>query len=556
MITTWSYYKSLFILLPGCFWAGSVLANPPVYWVSFADKNYGNYSVERPGEFLSERALERRQRQSIAITKEDLPVSGYYLTRLREAGFRVWNASKWLNGVMVELSDSADLSRLATLPGIASTPLLLKPDVAEKRSFLPHSKLELCTDNQALNYGASRNQLEMLGVEVMHDSGYRGAGLCIAVLDAGFLLANRTSSLEHLWQNGQVLATRDFVWDGVPLFDSHLHGTAVLSILAGWEQGQLIGSAPAASYLLIRTEDGSSEYLVEEYNWVCGAEYADSMGADIINSSLGYSEFDDPDQNHRYSDLDGNTTIISRAARIAASKGMLTVVSAGNSGDDPWFHITAPADAEGVLAVGATDSDRVVVDYSARGPSADGRVKPDVAAQGFETVAQYPQGSFFACNGTSCSAPLIAGMAACLWQAHPDLSCVELTDNIQRGSSRYATPDYEVGYGIPNTVKSSLVLSPDSALVMAEKFTLRLVPGLVSDELTLHLTGHFPWQYGTVQITLNDATGRTWMLFHSPIYGTVNKIPIRGVSRLPSGRYFLDVLAEGSHLKGSFIKIR
>ncbi len=415
------------------------------YRIEFADKNRNPYSIEKPEEFLSQRAIQRRIRQNIAITESDLPVNPHYTDSLKSLGLRIINRSKWFNSVLIETGDTILLDTICKITFIDSV-TLVKPSVQKKslrNKFIPES----CAD--LVKQTTQNDQLTMLNGHILHEYGYKGEGMQIAVIDAGFTDADILPAFDSLWTNNQILGQRDFVDGDNWVLDAHSHGMTILSILGGNLPNELTGSAPEADYWLLRSEDTGSEHRIEEENWVSAAEFADSAGVDVINTSLGYSTFDDTLQSYTYKEMDGRTTRISKGAVLAASKGILVVVSAGNEGNKLWKYITAPADADSILAVGAVDGYGVLAPFSSVGPSYDGRIKPDIAAQGVGTVAQ-GLGSLIGCNGTSCSAPVISGLAACLWQANYQLSNVEIIEMIKQSSSQYQNPDTLIGYGLPN----------------------------------------------------------------------------------------------------------
>jgi len=367
----------------------------------------------------------------------------------------------------------------------------------------------------------------------------------IAVLDAGFTNANIISSLRHIWDEDRVITWKDFVKDGMDFFNSHNHGSSVFSIMGGFQPEMLIGTAPNAEYILVRTEDGNSEYLIEEYNWICGAEFADSIGADVINSSLGYTEFNDSAQNHTYSDLDGRTAPISIAATQAARKGMIVVTSASNLGDDPWFRIGTPADADSILAIGAVDSLGIITNFSSRGPSYDGRVKPDVAAQGRLTVAQYSAGNFVYCSGTSCSSPVVAGLAACLWQANPNSTNIEIIEAIRKSASQYFNPDSAYGYGIPDMVKADWLLRSPEEFEDDSFISFTLFPNPVTDYFYLQVFR--PEETSNEEVTLNiyDLLGRLQRQDILQITGQQFMSDVRDISNLATGIYILEIRLSG-----------
>ena len=442
-ITPRHFFSGLILVL--FFHPVTTAQNLAKYRIEFADKNRNPYSIEKPEDFLSQRAIQRRIKQNIAISESDLPVSPYYTDSLKSLGLRIINKSKWFNSVLIETKDTILLDTICKIAFIDSV-TLVKPSV-QKKSLRNKFTSEFCVD--IAKQTTQNNQLTMLNGHILHEYGFRGEGKQIAVIDAGFIDADILPAFDSLWTNNQILGQRDFVDGDNWVLDAHSHGMTILSILGGNVPNELTGSAPGADYWLLRAEDTGSEYRIEEENWISAAEFADSAGVDIINTSLGYSTFDDTLQNYTYKEMDGKTTRISKGAVMAASKGILVVVSAGNEGNKLWKYITSPADADNILAVGAVDTSGMLASFSSVGPSYDGRIKPDIAAQGVGTVAQ-GLGGLIGCNGTSCSAPVISGLAACLWQANDQLSNIDIIEMIKQSSSQYQNPDTLIGYGLPN----------------------------------------------------------------------------------------------------------
>ncbi len=442
------YCLSILIVLQ-CFCANA----QNKYFIEFTNKDGTPFSIDNPHEFLSARSIERRVKQNIAITYDDLPVNPAFIETLNTNGAKILYTINWLNGAVVEIDNQSILSTVASLPFVSQT-IEIYNSTASKSS-LPDFDILLSAPKKQkgesyYQYGASAHQIEMLNGNILHNNGYRGQGMLVAVLDAGFSNANSISSLSHLWTNERVVLTRDIVNPQSNIYEEHSHGTTVLTVMASYLPGELIGTAPEASYALIRCEDANSEQLIEEYNWVYAAQIADSIGTDVINSSLGYYEFDDDNQNHTYANMDGATTPIAIGANHAASKGMLIVNSVGNEGQSSWEKLITPSDSPNVLAVGAVDSNGDVAFFSSLGPSADGRIKPDVVALGYGTAVQSATGQIGTANGTSLSAPIISGLAACLWQAKPNEGARDIYDLILLSSSNYTTPNFELGYGLPN----------------------------------------------------------------------------------------------------------
>lgn len=439
----------------------STIAQPDTitYWIQFTDKDHNNYSLTKPEEFLSARAIKRREVQQIPYQQNDLPVSSFYIDSLKRMGVVVGNRSKWLNAVAGTVADSVMLQKVNQLSFVKTTRKAGRWSIQPQQLGLLAP--EVSKDNAMQNeYGESFNQIEMVAGNQIHQLGYRGEGMLIAVLDAGFTGVDYLPAFDNLRQEGRILGTRDFVDGGSFVYHAHTHGMYVLSVMAGYLPGYLIGTSPDASFWLMRSEQGASELIIEEDNWIAAAELADSVGADIINSSLGYSTFDDTTMNHTYADMDGNTTPISRAADIAASKGILVVNSAGNEGNSPWKHILAPSDGDSVLAVGAVDSTGAYASFSSLGPSSDGQVKPNIAAQGQQlVVTSFIEPYIQRGSGTSFSSPLIAGMSASLWQAFPGKTNMEIIDALHKSAHQYLNPDEKLGYGIPNFANAFYLLS-------------------------------------------------------------------------------------------------
>ncbi len=435
------------------------------YWIGFKDKAGTTFSVNKPEEFLSERAIERREKMNIPIDETDLPVSPDYISAILDLGAELVHSSKWLNGVTVKTGSLDFIGNLNQLPFVKEYEVT-KNQVMEKAAKV--AKFGSEDGNPIIDsafYGASVSQVSQINGHYLHDNGYKGEGIHIAVLDAGFTNANQLSAFGSAWDNNQVLGWKDFVGFSPEVFSQHSHGTSVWSIMAANLPGQLIGTAPGASYWLIRTEDGGSEYLIEEDNWVVGAEFADSVGVDIINASLGYSIFDDPSMNHTYQEMDGNTTRVTIAADMAVSKGILVFNSAGNSGNKAWHYITAPSDGDSVICVGAVNAEGLKASFSSFGPAADGTVKPNVAAVGWGTAYQNIAGNITKGNGTSFSSPVMAGMAACLWQAYPEFSHMEIKQAIEESAHQFNNPDSLLGYGIPDFKAASDWLQAQRASV-------------------------------------------------------------------------------------------
>lgn len=448
-------YSLLFVLF--CGWFSNVTSQvaPDKYAIYFTDKNHNPYSLEQPERFLSKRALLRRERMNISLDNKDLPVNPQYIDSVKsKGGIRIINKSKWLNCVIIESTDSLALIEVQNLPFVYQ--VKSNSEFEEGNKVNTKNKFQLDetvveTNERHIDYGDSEIQVKMLNLHYLHNLGYQGQNMVVAVLDAGFAGTDQIDAFADLRNEQRILGTYNFVDPGNTVYGFHSHGTSVLSTMASYVPGELIGTAPKASYYLLLTEEAAAENIIEEYNWVCGAEYADSAGADIINSSLGYTTFDGDNNNHSYQDMNGDNAIGTIGADIAASKGILVVNSAGNSGSNSWNYIGAPADGDSVLAVGAVGDDRQYAPFSSNGPSYDQRVKPNVSSHGWGTTYYTSTGALVQGSGTSFASPIMAGSAACLWQAmYEETSNMDLFSIIEQSAHQYLSPDTLLGHGIPD----------------------------------------------------------------------------------------------------------
>jgi len=430
------------------------------YWIRLKDKAGNQYTLNNPETFLSERSIERRMKQGIPVTIEDMPVSQIYIDSLENLGLKILGISKWFNSVVIESTDYLLLDTLDNISFISEfNPFIPLKKSKNEPSALKKDKFINDFDSiLSLDYGLSFSQTTMLNGQFLHNSGFLGGGKQIAVIDGGFYQANTISAFDSVWENGQILGYRDFSHSKTDFFNTSSHGMSVLSTMAANIPGKMIGTAPLASYYLLKSEIVESETKLEEAYWVMAAEFADSAGVDIITSSLGYSEFDEPDMDYTYNDMDGKTALCTQAAEKAFSKGMVVIVSAGNSGNKSWHYITAPSDGANVLAIGATDTLKRVVPFSSRGPSPDSRVKPDILAVGYKTIIVHSSGSLVEGYGTSFSAPQIAGMMACLWEAEPDKTNSELINAVRTSASHFLHPNDSMGFGVPDFQLALLLL--------------------------------------------------------------------------------------------------
>ena len=409
------------------------------YRISLKDKAATDYSLQKPEMYLSKKSIERRKRQGLEIDSTDLPVCKKYVDAIRKKGVHVLVTGKWDNFVTVSCNDSMLIAEIAGLPFVRSTERVWRGVAkrASERDSLINKPLR--TDSL---YGPAITQIKMSHADRLHEAGFKGQGMTIAVIDAGFHNVDKIEAMKNI----NILGTRDFVNPEADIYAESSHGMSVLSCMAMNQPNVMIGTAPEASYWLLRSEDEYSENLVEQDYWAAAIEFADSVGVDLVNTSLGYYSFDDPAKNYRYRDLNGHYALMSREAAKAADKGIVVVCSAGNSGSGSWKKITPPGDAENKYGV--------LAPFSSVGNTADGRVKPDVVAVGLGSDVMGTDGNLRHANGTSFSSPIMCGMVACLWQACPELTAKEIIELVRRSGDRAVFPDNIYGYGIPDLWKA------------------------------------------------------------------------------------------------------
>ena len=407
------------------------------YRISLKDKAATEYSLKKPEKYLSAKAIERRRKQNLPIDSTDLPVCRKYIDEIRKQGVKIVVTGKWDNFVTVSCNDTTLIDRIAALPFVLSTekvwisPGAGKPSMATERD----SVLNQPTIHPDSIYGRAITQIQMSNGDKLHEAGFKGQGMTIAVIDAGFHNVDKITAM----QNIRILGTKDFVNQQADIFAESSHGMSVLSCIGMNRPDIMTGTAPEASFWLLRSEDEYSEHLVEQDYWSAAVEFADSVGVDVINTSLGYYSFDDKSKNYKYRDLDGRHALMSRQASHIADKGMILVCSAGNSGAGSWKKITPPGDADNVLTVGAIDKRAVLATFSSVGNTAD-VIRTD--------------GNQGRANGTSFSSPIMCGMVTCLWQACPTLTAKEVIELVRRSGDRAGFPDNIYGYGVPDMWKA------------------------------------------------------------------------------------------------------
>lgn len=499
-------------------------------WVFFTDKENVTASIENPLTILTQEALDRKALHGVAIDERDVPVNEAYITEIKsQAGITVLAKSKWMNCVHVRGSEEAitalaDLEIVAeieyadkTMTRAAGGPVFFKGDPAQNQTRI------------SFNYGATENQVTMLSVDELHQQDFTGEGMVIAVMDSGFPGVDVNEGFARLRDAGKLLDGYDFVAreENEFAFSNSSHGARVLSDIVGFIEDQFVGTAPDAAVYCFRTEDVASENPVEESYWVEAAERADSLGVDVINTSLGYRTFDNPDYDYTYQDMDGETAFISRGATLAFEKGMLVVTSAGNSGAGM---ISAPADAVGSFTVGAVNGDGEYVSFSSIGPSSDGRVKPDVMAKGAGSAVIDQNNNITTNNGTSFSSPIMAGAMASFWQANPSRTNAALMQLVRESASTFDTPTPELGYGIPDfgDALDGVLAVEETAFAKAYQIT----PNPATENTVLIL----PEGMSQVEVTIYDILGK--QVLHQNITTQISNL---SVSTLKNGVYLVQI---------------
>jgi subtilisin family serine protease len=403
-----------------------------------------------PQGFLSPAAIERRERQGIAIDESDYPISPEYLEALCACGARIVTQGKWFATVVIESSDSSVVSRIEQLPIVKEVRWIWKGD----RIPLPEADPDRTVLSPSFGpsigfpspYGYADAQIDMLNAKSLHEKGFKGQGMRIAVVDAGFKNVDRMEAFAKT----NIAGAFNLIEPNESVFADDEHGVKTLSCMAANLPQIMVGTAPDATYWLFKSEDNNSEFPIEEDYWAAAVEMADSIGVDLISSSLGYHTFDANELSYSYAMLNGRSTLISLTAEKAASKGIILFVSAGNDADDEWGTIAFPADAQGAITVGSITESTNHSPFSSWATTIDRRIKPDIVALGTDCAVINASGDLAFANGTSFSTPIVAGLAACLWQAAPHLNNQEIIDLIIRSSSLYASPSAKLGYGIPD----------------------------------------------------------------------------------------------------------
>jgi len=537
------------------FFGFTVNAQFSKYIVKFKDKNGTPFTINNPSQYLSARAIQRRVRQNISIDSTDLPITPRYLDSIQLAGnVTILNKSKWLNEVCIQTTDVAALAKINSFPFVISANPVMRiqqqggKEITETRNKFNEEISGTTTVTQTaktagdiLNYGNSQAQIHIHEGEFLHNAGFKGEGMMMAMFDGGFRNYLTVTAFDSARNNNQIVETYDFVQNETSVNEDDPHGMYCFSIIAANWPGQLVGSCTKAKYYLYRTEDVATEYPIEEQNWAAAAERADSIGIDVFSTSLGYTTFDNPVFNHTYADMNGKITIIARANAMAAKKGIISVVAAGNDGNNAWHYIGTPADADSIVTTGAVTNTGVVATFSSYGPASDGRVKPTVASVG--------QGTAFAGlnnlpnfgNGTSFATPNLAGLITCLWQAFPEFTNMQIIEAVKRSASIYTTPNDRIGYGIPNFHKAYDDLFQQRALsqvnIILGNNWIKVYPNPFKEKFTLLAK---PKNTGTTTFRLFNAKGDLYLTKQvSTVQGQAQFITFDNLQPLSKGIYIL-----------------
>jgi len=464
----------------------------PKWIIRFTDKNNSPYSVTDATAYLSAKSIERRTKYSITIDSSDLPVNPSYIDSVLSKGaVKFLSASKWLNQILIGCTDEATINSIKQLPFVISAGAIGKRITNKKRKWSTehisngsNHRQENVTDYYT--YDNSYDQVHIHNGEFLHNKGFHGETMTIAVLDAGFNNYKTTGAFDSVRLKGKILGEKDFVTFDNSVNEDDIHGAYCLSTIAANWPGKMTGTAPEASFWLLRSENSASEYPIEEHNWVAAAEYADSAGADMISSSLGYYDFDDAQFNHSYADLYKNSTMVTQGAAYACRKGILVMSSAGNEGNDSWKYITFPADADSVCTTGAVNSAGQIASFSSYGYP--GKVKPNVVSVGAGTVIASPSGPVYG-SGTSFSNPNLAGLVACLWQAFPSYNNMTILDAVYKSADRYNSPDNRYGYGIPDMKKAYRLLKHQQNIELYGSEGLWATPSVFTSQVDIRFIG-------------------------------------------------------------------
>jgi serine protease AprX len=526
------------------------------YLIHLRDKKNNGFNLSDPSAFLSEKSVQRRLKQHIAVDSTDLPVTAAYADSLLEIpSLQILSKSRWFNQLLISVTDTAVLQTIRSFPFVLypepvnnlQSKKITGPVSINKQETIS-SVLKTDYSNMATGilsyykYGSSFSQIHIHHGDYLHDLGYHGESMTIAILDNGFNNYLTNPAFDSLRLNHRIIGSYDFVNRKISVNEEEVHGAYCFSILASNIPDLFIGSAPAADYWLFKTEDDLSESPVEEQNWVIAAEFADSVGADLISTSLGYAYFDDPKFDLNYSERNGHSSLISQAANLAVGKGMIVAAAAGNDGsqNSEKKYVSCPADADSVYAVGAVDVNNQTGSFSSWGPNGSGQVKPDGVSVGVGTQFIGTDGNLSAGNGTSFATPNLAGLMACLWQAFPEFSSHEILTAVRQSSDKFISPDNRKGYGLPDFEKAYQALiqkrmgTPNT---LAGNEWIHVYPVPFYNNIFILLR---PSVSGEATLQLLDISGKIIQTITSPVSaGQVQQLEFKISAPVSTGVYFI-----------------
>ena len=515
-------------------------------WVFFADKENVEVSLADPILIMTQEAIDRKALHGTAIDERDVPVNENYITQIKNAtGITVRSKSKWMNCVYI-VGSQPNIEALLDLPFVtnveyADKSLNLFPGAPIENKF----SLEEAGQNVIYNYGAAANQIEMLSGDYLHELDYTGEGMIVAVLDAGFPSIDTNPGFQKMRDENRILGTYDFEARTENVDGTSSHGFVTSSDIGGFLQNEFVGTAPQASFYFFVTEYTPSETPVEEAWWVEALERSDSLGVDVVNTSLGYRGFDNPNYDHSYEDLDGQTTFSARGANIAFDKGMILVTSAGNGGNSSFPTVGTPGDSPGTLTVGAVNSNGNYVAFSSIGPTVDGRVKPDVMAQGAIAAVINTGGNVDFSSGTSFSSPIMAGVITCLWQSRPEVPNGHIMQIVRESANLYNNPTDQMGYGIPNFENAYAALQE---LGLEDEFLMSnfaLYPNPVTSKINIS----FPEGISNCTFTIYSVLGNK--ILSTEISRNLNSV---NMESLNSGMYIASINSNNKQISFKLIK--
>ena len=515
-------------------------------WVFFADKENVEVYLADPILIMTQEAIDRKELHGTAIDERDVPVNENYITQIKNAtGITVRSKSKWMNCVYV-IGSQPNIEALLDLPFVtnveyADKSLNLFPGAPIENKF----SLEEAGQNVIYNYGAAANQIEMLSGDYLHELDYSGEGMIVAVLDAGFPSIDTNPGFQKMRDENRILGTYDFEARTENVDGTSSHGFVTSSDIGGFLQNEFVGTAPQASFYFFVTEYTPSETPVEEAWWVEALERSDSLGVDVVNTSLGYRGFDNPNYDHSYEDLDGQTTFSARGANIAFDKGMILVTSAGNGGNSSFPTVGTPGDSPGTLTVGAVNSNGNYVAFSSIGPTVDGRVKPDVMAQGASAAVINTGGNVDFSSGTSFSSPIMAGVITCLWQSRPEVPNGHIMQIVRESANLYNNPTDQMGYGIPNFENAYVALQE---LGLEDDFLMSnfaLYPNPVTSKINIS----FPEGISNGTFTIYSILGNK--VLSTEISRNLNSV---NMESLNSGMYIASINSNNKQISFKIIK--